>query len=492
MLTSIFKTKNSFYLYSHKHNKTILLHPCLAEIIRQEEKIPGPGTIGEGDFSHRQKKYYHKKYLLLKENGYFDPVDPLQRIKGRYTGEDLSAHLAGNNHLVFEVTDKCNLRCSYCIYGDLYQDFSQRATHYMDPAKAKNIFDYMVNRWNSPKNRSHNKGIRIGFYGGESLMNISFIKEMVSYARKTPLKHNYFTFGLTTNGTLLDKHMDYLVENRFHILVSLDGDEKSNGYRVFHDGRPIYETVINNIEKLRRRFPAYFEKYVNFNAVLHRLNTLAGIYHFFKSNFNKTPHITEVSLFDVKDAKRKAVERMWRGISESFEQAEENEAMLNDLAFQAPPLIGLIKFIHRYSDDSFKKIEDLLPGSSKSTLPTSSCMPLKLRIFVTVDGNILPCERVSHQHVMGRVTADKVEIDFDKIAEKYNHYFDRLRKQCVQCVGVKSCFICVLKLEKPEKGVECPYMIGNKEFETLLSETVGYLEENPGHYKQISEEISLA
>jgi sulfatase maturation enzyme AslB (radical SAM superfamily) len=51
----------------------------------------------------------------------------------------------------------------------------------------------MVDRWNSPMNRSHNKGIHIGFYGGESLLNISFIKEMISYARKTPLKHNFYS-----------------------------------------------------------------------------------------------------------------------------------------------------------------------------------------------------------------------------------------------------------------------------------------------------------
>lgn len=492
MLTSIFQTKNSFYLYSAKHNKTLLLHPCLAEIIRQEERIPGVSTIGEGDFSARQKKYYHKKYLLLKENGYFDPVDPLRRIKGRYTGDDLRAHLSGNNHLVFEVTDKCNLRCSYCIYGDLYQGFSQRSNHYMDLKTAKNIFDYMVERWNSPMNRSHNNGIRIGFYGGESLLNISFIKEMVTYARKTPLKHNYFTFGLTTNGTLLDKHMDYLAENRFHILVSLDGDKKSNGYRVFHDGRPIFETVMNNVEKLRRRFPAYFEKYVNFNAVLHRLNTLAGIHHFFKTNFNKTPNVTEISQFKVKDSKREAVKRMHRSIGESFNQAEDNEAMLNDLDFLSPPLNRLIKFMYRYSDDSFKKIEDLLPGSPGNSFPTSSCVPLKLRLFVTVDGNILPCERVSHQHVMGKVTADKVEIDFDKIAETYNRYFDCLENQCRQCAGVKSCMICVLKADDPGKGGMCPYMMNHKSFAALLSETVGYLEEDPGHYQQISEEFFIA
>lgn len=485
----IYKTESSFYLYSGKHNKSILLHPCLADIIRREEGLPGVNRGPAGNFSKEERNYYDKKYRFLKENGYFDRINQRERIKGRYTGEAIENRLYNNNNLVFEVTNCCNLECSYCIYGDLYRGFAQRKNEHLSMAKAKTLFDYMVEKWNSPKNRFYNKEIRIGFYGGESLLNFPFIKEMVRYARNTQLEGHHFTFGLTTNGTLLDKHMEYLAENRFHILVSLDGDEKSNGFRVFQDGRPIYKKVFDNIEKLRRRFPGYFEQYVNFNTVLHRLNSIQGIYDFFKTNYNKIPHITEVSLTNVKNDKKEVVNKLYRGIDDSLKQAKNRKELQNDLDTGLPVQSQLSRLIYRYSGDIYKKIEDLLPGCTKSTIPTASCVPLKRRVFLTVDGNILPCERVSHRHIMGRVTEDKVDIDFDKIAEKYNRYFDLLEEQCRECCGIDSCFICVLKLENPGKEKQCQYMMPQRILEHYLSETLSFIEENPGNYKKVIEEI---
>lgn len=488
----IFKSKDSFYLYSEKHNKILLLHPTLVHIIRQEEKLPGMTEGKEKSFLREKINYYYKKYRLLKENGYFEKIDEADRITGRYSGKSLEDHLHNNGHLIFEVTDYCNLKCSYCIYGELYQGYSFRKNHYLSLKKAKNIFDYMVDFWNSPKNHSYNKEIRIGFYGGESLLNFPFIKEMVQYAKKIRLKHNSFTFGLTTNGTLLDKYMEYLAENRFRILISLDGDEKSNGFRVFQNGKPVYKTIYNNIIKLRGRFPAYFEKYVDFNAVLHRLNSLEGIYNFFESNFNKIPHITEVSLSDVKDSQREVVNNMYRSISDSVKQAKNPGKLQNDFRLSVPPVSIINKVLHQYSGDTFKKIKDFLySGVPGSRTPTASCVPLQRRLFLTADGKILPCERVSHIHTLGRVTEEKVEIDFDKIAEKYNQFFDRLADQCRLCSGIKTCRNCVLKMETGKKGYQCRFISDQVQLKKYLSQAVTFLEENQYLYKKISKELFL-
>lgn len=476
----IFRTKGSLYLYSKKHNKILLLHPTLADIIRQEEK---PGR--------KETKYYYKKYQLLKENGYFDRTDPAQRISGRYTGKDIENHLHDNGHLVFEATARCNQKCTYCYYGDLYSGYSHRENHYPDTKKAKALFNYMVERWNSPKNRFYNKEIRIGFYGGEPLLNFSFIEEMIRCAQKTPLKHNYFTFGLTTNGTLLDKYAEYLVENRVHILVSLDGDEKSNGFRVFQDGSAVYETVYNNVLNLRSRFPGYFEEYVNFAAVLHRLNSLEGILDFFKTNFNKTPHLTQVSLSGVKDEKREIVNKMFVDISDSFNQAKNRKQLQDNLIFQVPPVNRLTKLLYNYSDDTFKNLEDILINIQAGHTPTGSCVPLQRRIFLTTDGSILPCERVAHRHILGRVTGDGVAIDFDKIAETYNRFFDGLADQCRHCFAVQDCQNCILQMEAGEEGCRCPAFKDQPQFENFLSGTVAFLEENPSLYKKISKELFL-
>jgi uncharacterized protein len=76
---------------------------------------------------------------------------------------------------------------------------------------------------------------------------------------------------MTTNGMLLDKNMDFLVSNDFSLLISLDGDEFNNSYRVNKSGQNSYSHIIENIDKLKSMYPEYFNKRVNFNAV-----TLSG------------------------------------------------------------------------------------------------------------------------------------------------------------------------------------------------------------------------
>lgn len=42
---------------------------------------------------------------------------------------------------------------------------------------------------------------------------------------------------MTTNAILLDRYMDFLAENEFRLLISLDGDEKGQSYRVDTKGK---------------------------------------------------------------------------------------------------------------------------------------------------------------------------------------------------------------------------------------------------------------
>ena len=44
--------------------------------------------------------------------------------------------------------------------------------------------------------------------------------------------HRKFSFSMTTNALLLHKYMDFLKDNDFYLLISLDGDKENNGYRV--------------------------------------------------------------------------------------------------------------------------------------------------------------------------------------------------------------------------------------------------------------------
>jgi uncharacterized protein len=42
------------------------------------------------------------------------------------TEEDIIYQLANLKQITFEVTDVCNLKCTYCGYGEFYNDYDKR------------------------------------------------------------------------------------------------------------------------------------------------------------------------------------------------------------------------------------------------------------------------------------------------------------------------------------------------------------------------------
>ena len=68
---------------------------------------------------------------------------------------------------------------------------------------------------------------------------------------------------MTTNAMLLHRYMDYLVEKDFSMLISLDGDEMGQSYRVDAVGNNSYQRVIKNIYLLRDSYPTFFERMHN-------------------------------------------------------------------------------------------------------------------------------------------------------------------------------------------------------------------------------------
>lgn len=135
------------------------------------------------------------------------------------SSKDIEEALLNLRQLTFEVTDRCNLRCKYCGYGELYEGYDKRESKYLAVSKAKFLIDYLVCLWKT----GHQKSVRpltyISFYGGEPLLNMSFIREIIAYIGGLPEIGRTFVFSMTTNAMLLDRYIDYLVET-----VYFEGD----------------------------------------------------------------------------------------------------------------------------------------------------------------------------------------------------------------------------------------------------------------------------
>ena len=115
------------------------------------------------------------------------------------TSEDVKRCLSNSPQLTFEITDACNLRCEYCGYGKSYSDYDERKSTRLSPQRAKVLLDYLGSLWRSEFNVSHSQNVCISFYGGEPLMNVPFIKEVISYVEEFNCPSRSFTFNMTAN-----------------------------------------------------------------------------------------------------------------------------------------------------------------------------------------------------------------------------------------------------------------------------------------------------
>ncbi|MCP4220259.1 MAG: radical SAM peptide maturase [bacterium] len=436
--------------------------------------------------------YYYQKYRLLKENGYFSQSTQQEK---HHTGLDADAvkkSLANCTQVTFEVTDNCNLECEYCGYGKFYCDYDKRENKHLDADAARNLLDYLTASWNSSLNQSHDRNIYVGFYGGEPLLNMPFVKAIVRHVGQVKMEHNRFSYSMTTNGLLLEKHMDFLYQNDFNLLISLDGSEENNGYRVFKNGKPAYHKILANVKALQNKYPDYFRRKVNFNAVLHNKNSVADIYNYFKKEFDKIPSIGELNTSGIKDSQKKKFWKTYSNVTESLHQNEDYSMMEKDMFVGLPNVQEVMTYIHNYNDFCFSDYNDLIySNKGRPRMPTGTCIPFSKKIFLTVNGKILPCERIGQQYGMGTATPEAVELDYEAIADKFNGCLDKMATQCGLCCNSDTCVQCLFNLDIDNEKPVCNGFMTQKDRAGYLSSLVDYIEENKESYWKILEEVGI-
>lgn len=116
----------------------------------------------------------------------------------------------GWHGITLVITDDCNLRCSYCYERNL------RLHQSMSFDAGIRIIDWFYNSSKSPKKY-------VSFYGGEPLIQINLIRDLVNYCRN---RYTDLVFSITTNGTLVNENNIDMLKNFHSVVLSLDGSER--------------------------------------------------------------------------------------------------------------------------------------------------------------------------------------------------------------------------------------------------------------------------
>lgn len=405
--------------------------------------------------------------------------------------DNIKHNLVNLRQLVFEVTDRCNLKCKYCAFGDLYEGYDRRNNSNFSIDNAKLVVNYLVEIWKSAGHGILKQPLSIGFYGGEPLLNMKFIKEIISYIESINGLNKVIYYTMTTNAMLLNRYMDYLVEKSFKLLISIDGNELNQSYRCDITNGNSFSRVFKNINLLKTNYPEYFTKKVGFNTVLHNKNTIPEIHSFFKDNFSKIPSISAMSNFNVRKDKYNEFKYMYQGLSNAF--LKEPKEYENKFLLESPRVKRLLYFLHGYSGNMYYDYNDFFAVENHSgVFPTGTCLPFFKKMYITVTGKILQCEHISHKYALGKIENNEVVLDFENIANRYNYYTHRFIEQCKTCFFRHHCNQCVFQIDNIDNQfAKCNGYRSINEKDNVINEYVKCLRDSPEIYGKLLKNVII-
>lgn len=140
--------------------------------------------------------------------------------------------------LCLHIAHDCNLACRYCFAGE--GEYKGRRC-LMSYEVGKQALDFLI------ANSGSRRNLEVDFFGGEPLMNIDVVRELVAYGREQEKLHNKnFRFTLTTNGILLnDEIMEFINKEMSNVVLSIDGRrEIHDRMRPGRNGRGSYDIIL--------------------------------------------------------------------------------------------------------------------------------------------------------------------------------------------------------------------------------------------------------
>lgn len=173
--------------------------------------------------------------------------------------------------VTFQVTDDCNLNCSYC-----YQ--INKGHHVMPFEIAKNFIDLILLNESDLKNYidfTEFGGLVIEFIGGEPFLQVELIDNILSYfvAQMEILQHKWlknFVICITSNGTLyfnanvqkfIKKWRKYL-----SLSISVDGNQQlHDSCRKFPNGEGSYELAVSAMQDYHKKYNGLMQTKMTFS-----------------------------------------------------------------------------------------------------------------------------------------------------------------------------------------------------------------------------------
>lgn len=377
----------------------------------------------------KKEKEYQDVCMLIRK-GFLKTtiINCVEHPLSRYIDQLLTSCV---NNLVLQVTKDCNFKCRYCGFANsagIDRNHEQRNMSW-DIAKKSIDFLYQHSR--------DAQQVDIAFYGGEPLLNFQLIKRTTEYANNL-FKSKSIFYRMTTNASLLtDDIIEFLVQNKFHISLSMDGPEKTqNIHRSFKgNGKGTFSVVYQNLLKIKNCYPDYLDSYVKVMPVVVDGENYREVLEYFYGIGFKRSQITmlnaELSGIDFR--------------------AEVYDAHSDEMEIKNVALIDTV--------DKMDKIYQDKQCLSKVWHHGGTCVPGVKRLFVDTDGVFFPCEKIL---LRDNLSIGNLTLGFDVQRIKNMANIGKMTEnRCKKCWAMRFCEICVSQCNDIEK---CELTVKQKEF----------------------------
>jgi len=182
------------------------------------------------------KEALNEIHQLISGKLLYSEIDPLDE-KRAYQPAVVKA-------ICLHVAHDCNLSCAYCFASE---GTFKGERSMMNVETGRAAIDFLIR--NSGK-RVH---LEVDFFGGEPLLNMPLVKDVVAYARSCEKDAGKeFRFTLTTNGLALsEENMRWINKHMSNVVLSLDGRPETNDHmRKCRNGEGSYEKILPNIKRM--------------------------------------------------------------------------------------------------------------------------------------------------------------------------------------------------------------------------------------------------
>lgn len=329
------------------------------------------------------------------------------------------------NMFIIGITERCNLRCTYCCYSGQYKNNRSHSPQGMTNEDIDKIFDFI-------QKSTLQKPINVSFYGGEPLLKFPLIQYAADKGRH--IYGEYINFSITTNATLLSpEKIDWLIENDFDINISLDGTQTVHDkYRVYPNGKGSFDDVYQALKYIKKNHS--FQQYmISIQLTLASYNDIEEIAEWWHSD----PILSDYepgNIHGLAPNFSMGVEKV------DYEKVKSLYSHLLDVYEQHPEWSVLkVLFDECIAYWKTRPIMDI-----DRPIPMSTCMPINTKLYIDANKNIGVCEKIADKYRIGSIHTG---IDWQKANVIVQDYYNKRIYRCKNCPIIGMCNLCLTAVE---------------------------------------------